>query len=275
MYSQLEITTRCNFSCWYCAGRAMPQQDMAWSTFTAIVDAIAQPGGTVSLQGEGEPTLHPRFWDMAQYVRGKGHVPYSIVNGSRIDAGRTAQMFPRIGISVDTLDAGIAEQIGRHNLPKVLANLDALCAAMGPQRIVVMTVDLGQPLAALKAWVRQRGFGSHIVQPLMRKGDYAKAYPQAQPQPVTWHAKPLGAAPGPQTCQFLHQDAMRYYNWSGLALPCCFIKDTQGIESIEGLRSLLAQGHVPAGCAGCRELKPVALTTRIRLTKAQGPCHEI
>lgn len=264
MYSQLEITTRCNFSCWYCAGRDMPQQDMAWSTFTAIVDAIAQPTSTVSLQGEGEPTLHPRFWDMAQYVRDKGHLPYSIVNGSRIDARRTAQMFPRIGISVDTLDARTAEHIGRHNLPKVLANLDALCAAMGPHRIVVMTVDLGQPLEALKAWAQQRGFGSHVIQPLMRKGDYAKAYPPALAQPVTWHAKPPSAVPPePQTCQFLHQDVMRYHTWSGQALPCCFIKDTQGIDSIAGLRAMLTQGHVPAGCAGCRELKPLALT----------PCH--
>ncbi|MHB1198393.1 MAG: radical SAM protein [Polaromonas sp.] len=255
MYSQLEITTRCNFSCWYCAGRDMPQQDMAWSTFTSIVDAIAKPGSTVSLQGEGEPSLHPRFWDMVQYVRLKGHAPYTIINGSRIDAGRIAQQFPRIGISLDTLDPVVAEKIGRHNLPKVLANLDALRAAMGPKRIVVMTVDLGQPLDALKSWVQQRGFASHIVQSLMRKNDYAQRYPQALVQPVTWHTKPHSPIPTePQTCRFLHQDVMRYHTWSGLALPCCFIKDTQGIESIEGLRGMLARGQVPAGCAGCREL---------------------
>jgi molybdenum cofactor biosynthesis enzyme MoaA len=253
MYSQLEITTRCNFACFYCAGRDMPQQDMAWSTFTRIVDAIDQPGSTVSLQGEGEPSLHPQFWDMVLYVCNKGHVPYTILNGSRVDADRTAQLFPRIGISLDTLDPVFAHKIGRYNLHKVLANLEALHAAMGPQRIVVMTVDMGQSLAALKDWVRQLGFTTHIVQPLMRKADYAQRYPQVLAQPITLHANPSLARA--QTCRFLQQDAMRYYTWTGLALPCCFIKDTQGIESIVGLRTLLAQGHIPAGCKGCRELR--------------------
>lgn len=105
MYRQLEITTRCNFSCYYCAGRDMPQQDMAWDTFTSIVDGIAWPGAIVSLQGEGEPSLHPRFWEMAQYVADRGHVPYTILNGSRIDAWRLAALFPTAGISIDTLQA--------------------------------------------------------------------------------------------------------------------------------------------------------------------------
>ncbi len=107
-YVQLEITTRCNYACFYCAGRDMPQQDMAWDTFAGIVDAIAEPGATVLLQGEGEPTLHPRFWDRVAYVRSKRHRTYSIINGSRVDVPRIARLFPQIGISLDTLDAAMA-----------------------------------------------------------------------------------------------------------------------------------------------------------------------
>ncbi len=245
----------------------MAQQDMAWETFTAIVDAIAQPGSTVSLQGEGEPTLHPHFWDMARYVRQRGHQPYSIVNGSRIDARRIAGLFTQIGISIDTLDPATAEQIGRHNLPKVLTNLEDLCTAMGPKRIVVMTVDLGQPLAELKAWVAQRGFGRHVVQPLMRKTDYAVGYPQHLPQstvlPPVRLQSPVSARAvnQPLTCQFLHQNIMRYHTVQGMALPCCFIKNTSGIESIEHLRNQLAHGNTPIGCLGCSELRPVAAQT--------------
>ena len=268
LYRQLEITTRCNYGCFYCAGRDMPQQDMAWETFTGIVDEIAEPGATVSLQGEGEPTLHPRFWDMVAYVHRKGHMPYSIINGSRVDVARVARWFPQIGVSLDTLDPAIAEKIGRYNLPKVLANLEALCTAMGPQRIVLMTVSLGQPLAELKAWAQQRGFAGHVVQPLKTKDDYARRYekhlvrivPSFAPagQPIAATSEIAAQTPVPRTCRFLHQDLMRYYTVTGLALPCCFIKDTEGIESIAGVQTSLAQGDVPKGCAGCDELRPVA-----------------
>ena len=271
IYRQLEITTRCNYGCFYCAGRDMPQQDMAWDTFTDIVDGIdtsgSEGGATVSLQGEGEPTLHPRFWDMVAYVHRKGHMPYSIINGSRVDVARVARWFPQIGVSLDTLDPAIAEKIGRYNLPKVLANLEALCAAMGPQRIVLMTVNLGQTLDELKAWAQQRGFASHVVQPLKTKADYARRYEKhlvrAVPtglQTAQAAAAPeiAAAAPVPRSCRFLHQDLMRYYTVTGLALPCCFIKDTEGIESIASLQTSLAQGHVPKGCAGCDELRVVA-----------------
>ena len=134
----------------------MSQQDMTWETFSAIIDRLSKrhPHCTVSLQGEGEPSLHPLFWRMVDYVVASGHTPYSILNGSRVEAARIASTFPRIGISLDTLDADTAERIGRHNLPKVLSNLEELVAAMGPARITVMSVDLGQPLAPLRAWVR-------------------------------------------------------------------------------------------------------------------------
>jgi sulfatase maturation enzyme AslB (radical SAM superfamily) len=250
MFHQLEITTRCNFSCWYCAGRDMPQKDMAWDTFSSIVDAIAQPGSTVSLQGEGEPTLHPQFWDMVRYVRTKGHIPYSIINGSRVDAKLIARHFLTIGISIDTLDPVQAEAIGRHNLAKVLANLDALLQVMVPQRIVIMTVDMEQPLDALHNWVKEQGFARHIVQPLMQKQDYSQRYPQKAPQPL-----PPASA---QTCRFVQQDTMRFYTREGQALPCCFIKNTQGIASIAALRGLLQAGEPPPGCLGCKELSRVA-----------------
>jgi molybdenum cofactor biosynthesis enzyme MoaA len=58
---QFEITTRCNFTCFYCAGRHMRQGDMLYETFAALLErdiAIHGVPNVVPLQGEGEPTLH-------------------------------------------------------------------------------------------------------------------------------------------------------------------------------------------------------------------------
>jgi hypothetical protein len=67
----------------------------------------------------------------------------------RIDPGAAAQAsraFPRIGVSLDTLDAALAERIGRVQLPRVLRNLERLIEHMGSRRVELYTVNFGQPL---------------------------------------------------------------------------------------------------------------------------------
>ncbi|MBT9508242.1 radical SAM protein [Rhodoferax sp.] len=248
MFYQLEITTRCNFSCFYCAGRDMPQKDMEWDAFTQIVDAIPGKRVTVSLQGEGEPSLPPLFEDMARYVRDKGHRPYSILNGSRLDLAVLAGLFPTLGISVDTLDQCHAEEIGRHNLPKVLRQLDDLLRVMDARRVTVMTVDMGQPLDELRAWVRARGFGRHIIQPLSPKADYAKRY--------TVSTTGLQRSQS-SFCPYLQRPHTRFFTWDGKQLPCCFMKDSSDFETISQLRAELLSAKFKRCCHGCPQLRPV------------------
>jgi|UPI000647F479 MoaA/NifB/PqqE/SkfB family radical SAM enzyme len=246
-FHQIEITTRCNFQCFYCAGRDMAQRDMPWERFEGIVERIGGAGATVSLQGEGEPSMHPRFWDMVAHVIARGHVPYTILNGSRIDLAQVAKHFPVIAVSIDTLDDAVAERIGRPNLRKVLHHLAEMVLVMGPQRIEIMSVDVGQPLGALRQWARETGFRKHVVQPLQPKADYGRRYRVQPPRPLR--------RPVPMSCRFIEGDAVRYYTLDGLVLPCAFIKDPTGIESIEGLKAMLGRGEVPVGCSGCVHLR--------------------
>ncbi|MHB8815045.1 MAG: radical SAM protein [Steroidobacteraceae bacterium] len=141
MLLQFEIITRCNFDCFYCAGRAMPQGDMPFATFTELLDQhIARhgPPTIVSLQGEGEPSLHHDFFPMAERVRAVGSTPYTITNGTYKHPDRFAGLFPRVGVSIDTLDASVASQIGRYNLPRVLEFVEALVPYA---EIVIHSVD--------------------------------------------------------------------------------------------------------------------------------------
>lgn len=244
MLFQIEVTTHCTFTCFYCAGRDMAQRHMEWPVFEQILARTPAGQHVVSLQGEGEPTLHPRFWDMVTEVRARGFAPTTITNGYEIDAARMAAELPDVAVSIDTLDEAEATRIGRLKLPRVLANLDRLLTAMGPERMRIMTVDYGQDLSALRSFLTQKRLTRHIVQPLQRKDDYVRRYPDRIFAAGRYHYQ----------CRFLQAPVMRFYDITGCELPCCFIKDVTAFTSISALAGELARGVVPPPCAGCREI---------------------
>lgn len=244
MFVQIEITTHCNFTCFFCAGRDMPQRHMDMATYQAVLDRIPPGQHVVSLQGEGEPMVHPDFWTMVVRLRERGWIPYAITNGSRIDVEKLATMMPRIAFSLDTIDPAEAERIGRKHLDKVLDNLDRLLARIGPQRITIMTVDYGQPLRALIRYVQARGIMDHIVQPLQMKDDYRLRYPDRPVPPKSYTYR----------CRFLEHPQQLFFDLDGGLFPCCYIKNPAGYESPAQLRALLDQHEVPACCRGCREI---------------------
>lgn len=261
-FAQLEVTTHCNFSCFYCAGRAMPQRHMSLEVFSAILGRLPRQGMTVSLQGEGEPLLHPAFWEMVAAVKAAGHRPYTITNGSTIpNPQRVAAEFPEIGISLDTLDAKLAERIGRSPLDRVLRNLDQLLDCMDAQRIVVHTVDMGQPLGSIRRLVSGRGM-KHVIQPLQRKDDYRRHYPAVELPGSTGPTAPSSlpssrrnASLAHASCHYVQRDTMRYFNVDGVEMLCPFIKDVRSYAGLDGLRASFAQGIAPASCSGCAALK--------------------
>jgi MoaA/NifB/PqqE/SkfB family radical SAM enzyme len=110
-FVQIEITTKCNFECFYCAGRHMKQENMGLALFDDILKRLGSFPLTVSLQGEGEPTAHPQFWTMIDRLIDLGHRPYIITNASLIDAHQAALKFQTIDVSLDTLDEAEAHRI--------------------------------------------------------------------------------------------------------------------------------------------------------------------
>lgn len=244
-FIQIEITTICTFDCFYCAGRIMPQRHMAPELFENILKHLPARRLTVSLQGEGEPTLHPYFWDMAERVAGAGKIPYTITNCSAIDTEAAARLFPRIGVSLDTIDADEADRIGRFDLRGVLANLERLVSGMGSRRIIVHSVDFGQPLDALRRYLRTLGIHRHIVQSIQVKDDYRKRYPLlVEQRDARYHFR----------CRYVFRPFMRYFDINGTMMPCCSIKDARGSVSVERIRESLSRGVVPECCRGCREI---------------------
>lgn len=247
MFVQIEITTVCNYRCFYCAGRDMPAQSMAVDLFDALLLGLPKGRHTISLQGEGEPLAHPRFWELLDRVRRAGHLPYLITNGSLRTTPRLAQFVPMIGISIDTLDSHEAHRIGRIRLDRVLANFEKLLTVAGSDRLVVHTVDYGQERTTLDAYLNRHNVTRRVVQPLQTKSDYRRRYPGM----IETVAMPAN----PAACLFLLQPRMVYFNIDGLRMPCCYIKDASRYASATKLLADFASGKVPAACDGCREVR--------------------
>jgi MoaA/NifB/PqqE/SkfB family radical SAM enzyme len=245
MNVQIELTTRCNFDCFYCAGRDMPQQDMSLAQYLSIIESHVKRYGVphqISLQGEGEPTINKAFFEMAAHARRIGSEPFTITNGTYKYPEHFAESFTAIGVSIDTIDPKEAERIGRYNLPRVLEFVETAASHM---KVTVFTTVTTASVHDVAAWCRQRGL-PHIAQPLQTKPDYQYRYPQH----VVVH-KP----PRLYRCAFLDQDAMRYYAVDGTEMPCCFIKDTSRYVPVADLRQRLMMRQVPHSCKGCRYLK--------------------
>lgn len=245
-FFQIEVTTVCNFRCFYCIGRSWRPMHMKMELFESILRVLPQGNHQVSLQGEGEPLTHPHFWEMTTHVIEAGFKPYTITNGSLVDPERMAALFPTVGFSIDTIDPLEAERIGRRHLYRVLQRFEALFLRMGPGRVIVHSVDFGQDLGPLRAFLARLGVERHIVQPLQSKQDYRKRYPDRQLSNV------IGRPRGP--CRYLTNSATRFFNVDGLSLPCPFIKDVANYISDEHLCSQFVVGRVPEVCLGCRAI---------------------
>lgn len=243
MMVQIEITTRCNFDCFYCAGRLMRQGDMPFELFQEILQRHIgryRLPEVVSLQGEGEPTLHPEFFRMAEHARALGCRPYTITNGSHKHPEQFIGLFPQVGVSIDSIDPSVATNIGRYNLSRVITFVEVLARDV---QIIVHSVAHQQYTPPVAAWCRERGY-RHVVQPLQTKEDYILRYRDR-----------LSATPssgGPFSCAYLAEPRMRYYSLEGLEMPCCYIKDVGQFPGMDALVAHQRDSTWPVCCKGCR-----------------------
>jgi pyruvate-formate lyase-activating enzyme len=244
MLIQIEITTRCNFDCHYCVGRLMRQGDMSFEQFQALLAKHVATYGvprSVSLQGEGEPTLHKSFFEMVEAVRAIGSSPTTITNGTYKHPEQFIGKFSQIGISVDSLNPEVATKIGRYNLPRVMRFAETLAPHM---QVTICSVGDPAQLRDITAWCQAKGM-RHSVQPLQRKADYRVRYPDMAP------AAP--AVPeGRFSCAYLHRQEYRHYDLAGIEMPCSYIKDTSVYEGLSALIAHQAAGSLPKSCEGCR-----------------------
>lgn len=259
-HAQIEPTTRCNYRCGFCVGRSMRQGDLAWEAFEAFL--AAHPDlRHVELQGEGEPLLHPRFFDMVAACRARGIAVGLITNGSLLNAAMVERLLAAdiasIHVSMETSDAARFQEIRGGKFAKVVEGLEALTRRrreLGFARpsiglTVTVLKDTIEDIHGIYAlYVRLGLDGGIATQPLQKMAAYSANYDpamaeQALPReliprfaairealarqaPVRdffYHSLFDGFDPATRSCPWLERGA--FLGNGGAITGCCFMKD--------------------------------------------------
>ena len=123
-FVQVKVTTRCNFRCGFCAGRHLPQKDMALDVFQHLLQSSPDLR-YIHLQGEGEPLLHPGFFEMVQMAKAiRPAVRISTTtNGSLLarHAERIVELgLDRVCVSIESADPALFHEIRGGRLEEVI-----------------------------------------------------------------------------------------------------------------------------------------------------------
>ncbi len=187
-FLQIEPTTRCNFTCGFCAGRAMPQTDISAATYAHTL--VAFPAlEHLELQGEGESLMHPAFFDMVTAARARGVRVSFITNGSYLTQANVDKLLTvgieRISVSIESADEGMFRKIRGGKLDKVVRGIETLLATRERLQldrpsvgfaITVLQKTRGELPAIIALYERLGLDGGVTIQPLERKADYARGY---------------------------------------------------------------------------------------------------
>lgn len=121
-YIHIEPTNACNLRCVHChhargsdgrssINRRFGMMDM--DIFRKVIDELAGHDTPVTLDTQGEPTLHPHFLDMVKYAKSKDVHLSVITNAVKLDEGLSRELvrlkLDRIVFSFDSVDEQLYE----------------------------------------------------------------------------------------------------------------------------------------------------------------------
>lgn len=140
----LEITSYCNQKCLHCfVGDELNQGMMAFSQVIRVIDdALAHDIRKLTLSG-GEPTLHPQFIDILQYLLATNAEVTILTNGQRLRPGHLeAFRHPNVLVKVPLLGWGASHDLMTHrrdSFERTIANIRHM-VALGIQVKLTSTV---------------------------------------------------------------------------------------------------------------------------------------
>jgi MoaA/NifB/PqqE/SkfB family radical SAM enzyme len=106
---QIEITSRCQMQCIFCAHQGLKGQwvhgDLPWELYCDAIVPELHHFELVYLQGWGEPMLHPHLWDMLDLAQRAGCRTGFTTNGARLTLDYSTRL---LNTGVDILCISLA-----------------------------------------------------------------------------------------------------------------------------------------------------------------------
>lgn len=100
----LEMTHRCNLSCYYCyVNRSHNQSELTLSEWKEVLDQLADLGGLYLTISGGEPLLRKDLFEILEYARSKMFAVSLITNGTLLDRNTAERL-----ATLDLMDVGIS-----------------------------------------------------------------------------------------------------------------------------------------------------------------------
>jgi radical SAM protein with 4Fe4S-binding SPASM domain len=154
------LTNRCNLSCSHCYINAHPgarrKDELSTAEIQVVIDDLAAMGTPLILLSGGEPLMREDFWEIAEYIQGKGMKSALSTNGTLIDTEVAIRLknsgVEYVGVSLDGATAETHDRI-RNRTGSFAGSLRALraCRAIGlPCGVrITVTKDNFRELGAL------------------------------------------------------------------------------------------------------------------------------
>ncbi len=161
-----ELTLACNMRCQHCssrAGEASPDE-LTWDECSRVADELATLGcNKVGLTG-GEPTLHPRWHDLAKRLQGGGIGVHIVSNGwtwneRHVELALESKL-ENVGFSLDGLEADHDAVRRPGSFRRVVSAIERCTSAGIPVGVLTHLNRLNShKLEAQRAWLQAHGVG--------------------------------------------------------------------------------------------------------------------
>ena len=146
--AQIQLTDRCNLKCEFCYNSLEHKSsELSYDEVIRILHQLREAGTLFLTLTGGEPTLHPRFFDIAREARDMGFALEVITNATLLSERHYA-FFQEVGMRYIAVSLHGLQQASHERLTRSPESFDKTVAAIARMRELGLPVQLRIPSRA-------------------------------------------------------------------------------------------------------------------------------